>query len=194
MKYGNLTFGQMEAVLNKLGGMDGVALLLADEIVLTRKEVKTTPSPEPEISPIIRVDYSISASYPSWMKERMHPELQRTGTAEYDINKVEQWLHDDQKDGKWMKGDKIYAHLKKTDTLKTCLGLRDLEEIQKKGITFFRKYFKGKVVFGWRDIVRNRNGSLNVPYLYENGDKVILDWDWADNDWYDYYPTLRLAS
>ena len=44
MKYGELTFGQMEAVVNKLGGMDGVASLLADEMVVTKKEVKISAS------------------------------------------------------------------------------------------------------------------------------------------------------
>jgi len=37
MKYGELTLGQIEAVVNKLGGMDGVKKLLADEM---RFEVK----------------------------------------------------------------------------------------------------------------------------------------------------------
>lgn len=31
MKYGDVTFGQMEAVINKLGGLDGVRRFLADE-------------------------------------------------------------------------------------------------------------------------------------------------------------------
>jgi len=43
-------------------------------------------------------------------------------------------------------------------------------------------------------IVRNRNGNLNVPYLYENGDKVVLNWNWTDNDWNDNNPALRLAT
>lgn len=34
MKYGNLTLGQIEAIVNKLGGMDGVNRLLADEFVM----------------------------------------------------------------------------------------------------------------------------------------------------------------
>jgi len=195
MKYGELNLGQIEALVNKLGGMDGVASLLADETVVTRKEVKVTP-PEPtaDLDPIIRVDRSIRPSYPDWMEEVMHPELESVGPAEYDISAVEQWLHEDQKDGKYIVGNKIYDHLKKTDTLKTFLGLRDLEEIQKKGIAFFRKYFKGKAVFGWAGIVRHRDGNLNVPYLYENDDKVVLNWDWTGNDWNGNNPALRLAS
>ncbi len=42
--------------------------------------------------------------------------------------------------------------------------------------------------------VRNRNGNLNVPYLYENGDKVVLNWNWTDNDWNGNNPALRHAT
>jgi hypothetical protein len=35
MKYNDMTFGQMEAVINKLGGMDGVQRLLSGELVVT---------------------------------------------------------------------------------------------------------------------------------------------------------------
>jgi len=158
--------------------------------------LKAKPSPEPEvmIDSIIRVNRSIRPSYPDWMKEVMHPELETIGPAEYDGTKLEQWLHDGQKDGKWIEGNKIYAHLKKTDMLKTCLGLRDLEEIQKKGIVYFRKHFAGKAVFGWASVVRSRYGNLRVPYLFGPGDEVILDWHWLDRTWNGDYPALRHAS
>ena len=42
--------------------------------------------------------------------------------------------------------------------------------------------------------MRNRNGNLNVPYLYENGDKVVLNWNWLDNDWNSNNPGLRHAN
>lgn len=199
MKYGELNLGQIEALVNKLGGMDGVSSLLADEMVVIKKEISkevkvTPPEPEVELDPIIRVDRSIRPSYLDWMKEVMHPELENAGPAEYDISAIEQWLHDGQKDGKYIEGNKIYNHLKKADALKICLGLRDLEEIQKKGIAFFRKHFKGKVVFGWAGIVRDRDGHLNVPFLCEIGGKVVLNWSRTDRDWYGFNPALRFAS
>ena len=42
--------------------------------------------------------------------------------------------------------------------------------------------------------VQNRDGNLNVPYLYENGDKVVLNWNWIDNDWNGNNPALRHAT
>ena len=97
-------------------------------------------------------------------------------------------------DGKWIEGNKIYTHLKKTDTLKTCLGLRDLEEIQKRGIAYFRKHFAGKAVSAWASVVRHRDGNLRVPYLYEDGDKMVLHWRWLGYGWGGNRPALRHAS
>jgi len=38
MKYGELTWGQMEAIVNKLGGMEGVRRLLSGDLVVKEKE------------------------------------------------------------------------------------------------------------------------------------------------------------
>ena len=170
-----------------------VSLLARGEAELV---IKTKPALEPEvqIDPIIRVDRSIRPTYPDWVKTVMHPELEPLGPAEYDISQVKQWLHDGQKDGEWIEGNNIYSHLKETDTLKICLGLRDLEEIQKKDVAFFRKHFGGKLVFGWSGVVRDRLRRLRVPCLDEGGDEVVLDWYWLGSYLGDDNPALRLAS
>jgi hypothetical protein len=172
--------------------------LVAKSWVVSQPTEPTVSAPVLEseivIDSIIHVDRSIRPSYPDWMKEVMHPDLEAVGPTEYDISTVEQWLHDGQKGGRYVKGDVLYAHLKETNTLKSCLGLRDLEEIQKKGIAFFRKHFKGKAVFGWRSVVQHQSGSLNVPYLCEGGVEVVLIWRWLGSAWFDVDPALRLAS
>ncbi len=152
--------------------------------------------PEPEIDPMIRADCSVRPSYPDWVKTVMHPELENAGPAEYSAESIEQWLHDGQKDGKWTTGNNVYAKLQEKDNelLKTCLGLRDLEEIQKKGIAFFRKYFAGKAVFGWSGVVRSRFGDLVVPFLCEGGGEVVLRWRWLGVVWSGRGPALRHAS
>ncbi len=157
-------------------------------------KAKPALEPEPAIDSIIRVDRSIRPTYPDWVKTVMHPELESIGPAEYDISRVEQWLHDGQKDGKCIEGSKIYAHLKETYTLKTCLGLCDLKVIQNKGTAFFREHFKYKAVFAWKGVVRSRDGDLRAPYLYDLGDDVALSWFWLGNGWFDSDPALRLAS
>ena len=149
---------------------------------------------ETEISNLICVDRAIRPTYPDWVKEVLHPELENSGPAEYDASQLEQWLHDSQKNGGWVKGQVIYDHLVATDTLKDCASLRDLEEIQKKGVYFFRKYFQGKAVYGWKSVVRSADGSLCVPYLYERGVGVGRVWGWLDDVWCGRRPALRFAK
>ena len=147
-----------------------------------------------QMDPIIRVDRTVRPAYPDWVKDILHPELENTGPAEYNIDAVELWLHEGQKGGKWVKGQVIYDHLKANNMLDGCLGLADLLAIQAKGIAFFRQHFAGKAVFGWKSAVRRRDGGLYVPYLYGYGDKVVLCWRWLDVDWNDNNPAARFAK
>lgn len=150
------------------------------------------PLPEPQLDFIVRVDRSVKPTYPDWMERVMHPELELAGPAEYDLLKVGQWLHDDQKRGS-VQGKTIYKHLQKGDALATCLNLQDGLAIQAKGIAVFRKLFAGKAVFLWGSVVRGSDGDLNVPYLLEHVGKVILHWLWVGDVWHSYNPALRFA-
>jgi hypothetical protein len=193
IKYSELNLGQIEAAVNKLGGMDGLKRFLADELVVAERQPKFAPKADPPLDTIIRVDRSVRPVYPEWVKEVMHPELEGTGPAEYDLAKVEQWLHDEQKKGV-MVGNRIYEHLKSNNMLASCLGLRDLEEIQKKGVRCFPKPVKGNAVFGWKSVVLGHGGNLSVPCLVEVGGGVLLDWYWLTHDWSDERPAHRFTS
>lgn len=147
-----------------------------------------------ELDTIIRVDRSIRPVYPDWVKTVMHPELEPTGLVEYDLSIIDPWLHDGQNNGRSMGGNKLYEYLKEQKMLESCLSLRDGEEIQKKGIAVFRKFFRGKAVFLWKSVVQDRHGYWYVPYLCEYGDQVILDWSCLDYDRRGNDPALRFAS
>lgn len=142
---------------------------------------------------LVRVDRSIRPAYPDWVEKILYPVLEATGPAEFDAGKLEQWLHDIQKNGV-VEGNIIHDHIKEHVMLEGCLGRRDLEEIRKKGITFFRKHFKGKVPFGWKSVVQHCDGNLYVPYLYEGVGEVVFGWFWLGNGWLANSPALRFAS
>lgn len=191
MKYNDLSFGQAEAVFNKLGGMEGVMNFLSGKTMVVK--VPTEATSEPTLDFIIRVDRTVRPTYPDWMKKVMHSDLEPTGPTEYDLQSLGLWLHDDQKNGV-VSGNTIYVQLKEDNTLADCLGLADLLAIQAKGITVFRKLFAGKAVFGWKSVVRNRGGDLSVPCLHEVGDWVILRWLWLNRDWNSSNPALRFSK
>jgi hypothetical protein len=144
---------------------------------------------------IIRVNRSARPVYPDWVTDVLHEDLELSGPSEYDISTVQQWYRPKQNDG-IVEGNAVYKLLKDGDMIKDQLGLADLLAIQAKGIAFFRKYFSGKGVFGWRSVVRNKDqfDNLRVPYLIESGDEVVLLWDWPILGCDSIYPALRFAS
>ncbi|MEK9171661.1 MAG: hypothetical protein AAB782_00275 [Patescibacteria group bacterium] len=154
------------------------------------------PVPEPPLDFTIRVNRSVKPAYPDWVKEVMHPELECTGPANYNLQTaVEEWLHDDQQDGS-VQGGVIYTHLKKDNALADCLGLADLLAIQTKGIAVFRKLFGDKAVFGWKSVVQDRDidGYLCVPCLCGDGGGVVLSWRWLGSAWGSGGPALRFRK
>jgi hypothetical protein len=56
------------------------------------------------------------------------------------------------------------------------------------------KEWKGKFVSFWGTIVRNRDGTLLVPYVYDRGDRAVVRWDWLGGDWDGRHPAARFAS
>ena len=146
------------------------------------------------LDPIVRVDPSIKPSYPSWVKEPLHPELELTGPAEFDASMLELWLHEKQRTGR-IQGHDLYKYLEDNEKmLESCLGLTDLLAIQAKGIAFFRKHFAGKAIFGWKSAVQYAGGRRFVPCLCEVGGEVVLCWYWLDDVWYSGCPALRFAK
>ena len=193
MKYASLDLGTVEAVFNKLGGLEGAAQFLRDELTLV-SQPKPEPPPEPVLDFLVRVDRSVKPSYPDWFKKLEHPELECSGPAEYDLQTgVQEWLHDEQK-RRSVQGNTIYKHLTDTNALASCLNLQDGLAIQQKGIAVFRKLFGGKAVFLWGSVVQDRNGDLDVPCLCGHGDRVVVYWHWLDDDWDSNNPALRFGK
>lgn len=150
---------------------------------------------EPPLDTLIHVDRSIRPIYPDWVKLVNHPKIGNTGPADYDLaTQVKQWLHEQQKNGGSMCGTLLYKDIRGNGILPTCLSLRDLEEIRKKGIVVFRKFFAGVAVFAWKSVVQSRGGGLLVPYLIVRGGRVVVRWGWLEDDWYGRHPALRFVS
>ncbi len=146
-----------------------------------------------EWNPVIHVDRSIRPEYPDFVKEVKYPELELTGPADFDVTKLERYLHPKQVNG-YATGNEIHEELIAKKMLEGCLGLADLKAIQARGIGFFRKHFAGKAVFGWKSVVLDGYGRLYVPSLCEGGGKVGLGWSWLGFRFISNEPALRHAS
>ncbi len=149
--------------------------------------------PDEKTEDWIHVDRTIRPVYPDWMKEVIYLHLEASGPEWFDVSTLEQWLHPNQISGTII-GNVIHEHMKENNMLYGCIGLRDLEEIQKKGITFFRKHFQGKAVFALKSVVRLSLGSLYCPGLVEVDGGVVLRWGWWGDDFRSSDPMLRFAT
>lgn len=144
---------------------------------------------------IVIVDRSISPTYPSWVKHVLYPELENTGPSRFDVRSLDRWLHPDQKNG-IVNGSVVHSYIRDNRICEEFLGLRDLEEIQKRGVAFFRKHFKGNTVFGLKSVIQEKdckNGDLRVPCLVVFDD-VFLSWESLDYGWDSSRPALRFAK
>ena len=191
------SFVEHQSCFSDLSVEDGqwVIQKTSDAIALCVKAIRDRGKESPEVpeSSLIHVDRTTPLVYPDWVTKALHPELENIGPAEFDVEQLECWLHSDQKKGV-AKGEIICKYLETNDMLAGCLGLRDLQAIQKRGLAFVRKHFQGQAVFGWRSVVLDRSGNLRVPCLCGDGGGVVVDWRWLVDGWLSDNPALRFAS
>lgn len=84
----------------------------------------------------------------------------------------------EQRAGGSLSGTKVYAAIKNNNLLERCLDLRDGEDIKKRGINFFRKYFKLGCRYKyalWKSVVPSDSGDLVFSYLTSFGEKVLIE-------------------
>lgn len=125
---------------------------------------------------ILYVDRGTPPVYPDLMKSLLYQELEDTGLVEYDMRKLNLFLliNQNMQDGMF-----LHEYLRESKMIENCLGLRDFEEIQKKGCAFFQRYFDGKMILGWKSVLVDEEGSYVVPVLYEPfGAKLVQGWIW----------------
>lgn len=78
---------------------------------------------------------------------------------------------------------------KNEDTWYAVLGYFDIEQDSTPRV--FEGWWHGRHGIHF---ARNHDGNLNVPYLIENDGKVVLNWNWLDNDFNSNNPALRRAT
>ncbi len=132
---------------------------------------------------VVNVDREAPLSYPSFVVEVLHPELQSMGPASFNLTMVREWRHEDQRMG-WQRhltatGEVIYERLKTEGVLADCLGFSDLVAMNQAGMP--RSFYAGKSFYGWKSVVRDEFGDLFVPYLTESSGQIFVKWERIDN-------------
>ena len=100
-------------------------------------------------------------------------------------------LANGQKNGKWIEGNKLRKELVKqpvyTAHLLDYLLVTENQHL-------IPEEWKGKWIFFWGTIYRDRDGNLCVRCLSWRGDRWSWGYRWLDNDWDGGYPAAVRAS
>ncbi len=133
---------------------------------------------------VIRVDRFKPITYPTWMSEVTHPEIENGGPSQYDLQKVMLYLYFKCRGAGKSLAD-VYATVLRDGDLHRCLGLRDALAIQKAGSYVARRALHDKGVFCWRSVVKHSEGHLCVPYVVAcaASDEVVIDWPSLEKKW-----------
>ncbi len=174
LKYSDATFGLVEAVLNKLGGMEGVQRFLrGDAEVVIKNHIIDC-----DANPFIPDGWKVPKGYHI-----------KGGQRRWNPDEVSLYLSDKQKDGNWIKGNKFREELKG----KPVLNANVLDYLLANPQLIPEKW-KNKSVSFWGTIYRYSDDDLYVRYLIWNGDRWSWDSSWLNSVWLDDVPAAVFAS
>jgi len=149
---------------------------------------------EEKIDSVLHVDRTAAPPRPDWMKAPLHPELELTGPAEYDLkSNMDISFIKGQGDDKFT-GLDAYEHIKAENLLEGCLGLADGLAIQDRGPKAFSKFFEAKdsaVVALWKGVFKDDDGKLYVPVAMPILNKIVISRGDLSILWTKYRPLVR---
>lgn len=178
MKYGELNLGQVEAIVNKLGGMNGVQRFLSGEIV-----VKITEH---------IIDCDTDPFVPKGWTVESHT---KGGQLVFDPVKVKLYLSPNQQSGHYIEGNKLRKELANEPVLNANV----LDYLLKNPYLIPEEWKwdeqgNTRYIFFWGTIYRNSRGSLYVRDLCWNDGSWIWGARWLGGGWGGSDPAAVFAS
>ncbi len=162
-----------------------------------KSKIKEAAPVEEKIDSVLHVDRTVAPAYPEWLKTPLHPELELTGPAEYDMkSNLELSFLPGQGDNKFT-GLDAYEHLKANNLLGECLGLADGLAIRERGVRAFTKFFEAKdsaVVALWKSVFTDEEGKLCVPLAMPVLSKVAISKGDLSVLWTKYRPVVKFKA
>lgn len=152
MKYSSLELGTIEAVFNKLGGLEGAQSFLRGDAEVVIKHT---------------IDCDANPYVPDGWKVEEHI---KGGKLRWNPDEVELYICDEQK-GDHIQGKELLKLLRGKKVLNVCVLDYLLSNPE-----LIPEEWKGKMVLFWGTIYRDSHGDLVVLALFWNG----IRWTWTD--------------
>lgn len=173
MKYGTTNLGQIEALLNKIGGEEGMNAILSGKATITYKEH------------IIDLDADPRIPYEGWKVE----EHKKGGQFAWNPAKVALFLSKKQQDGNSIEGNKLRKEMVDQPVYNANLLDYLLDNPH-----LIPEEWKGKVVFFWGTIYRDSGDFLYVRCLIWLGGRWRQDAYWLGNNFGSGHPSAVAAK
>ncbi len=173
MKYGTANLGQIEALLNKIGGEQGMNAILSGRATVTYKEH------------IIDLDADPRIPYDGWKVE----EHKKGGQFAWDPTKVALFLSKKQQESGSIEGNKLRKELADQPVYNANLLDYLLDNPH-----LIPDEWKGKTVFFWGTIYRISGGGLCVRCLIWFGGHWKQDDNWLGSHFGSGYPSAVAAK
>jgi len=161
MKYGELNLGQIEALVNVIGGLEVVKSLIGGTV----KAVITTAKPI--------IDMDANPYVPNNWKVESH---KKGGQLEWNLERIQLYFSEQQNGDKWIEGNKLRKELK---TQSVCNA--NLLDYLLAHSELIPESWKGKAICFWGTIYRYSDGNLYVRYLCFNGRSWSGYCSWLDD-------------
>jgi hypothetical protein len=116
-------------------------------------------------------------------------EHRKGGYLKWDPKKISLHLSENQKNGKFIKGNDLRKELENLPVLNA--NILDYLFINP---YFIPEEWKGKYIFFWGTIFRDSGGGLRVRCLRWSGRRWYWHWSWLDDGWDGGGPAVLLAS
>ncbi len=127
---------------------------------------------------IVGIEPPVKLLYPEgWTVVPLNPELEQRYATLFNTEELKTYIHCHQNQG--VEGIHIYEHLKSHGMLDKCLGIEHLNAMLERGLDFFRRYYFGMRIPGWKSVIVGPNNRVCVPVLaeIEYRDAVVIVWE-----------------
>jgi hypothetical protein len=172
MKYGPVNLGQIEALLNKIGGEEGMNAILSDRAQIAYSEH------------VIDLDADPRRPYDGWKVE----EHKKGGQFKWNASKVQLFLHSKQQ-GSNIEGNKL-----RKDLADNPVYNANLLDYLLDNPYLIPQEWKGKEVCFWGTIYRLSDGNLYVRCLVWHGGHWSQGDDCLDGNFNSHCPSAVMTQ
>ena len=176
MKYGPVNLGQIEALLNKIGGEEGMNAILSGRAKIAYSEH------------VIDLDADPRIPHEGWKVE----EHRKGGQFKWDASKIQLFLTKQQLEGGSNEGNKLRKLWKELADMPVYNA--NLLYYLSDNPHLIPQEWKDKAVCFWGTIYRNSDGRLFVRYLVWDGERWLRDDCWLNSFFGADYPSAVMTQ